>query len=125
MSHIALNQAELIERRIQTKNLHRLVKHNGVAYFAGIVADDWNVGMYEQTSNVCEKFERFLAEANSGPEEILSVQLFITDMDQKGDMDRAWLEWLDPRDFPARATVGVADLGDPRILIELVATAAC
>jgi hypothetical protein len=36
-------------------------------------------------------------------------------------MNRAWQEFFDPSHLPARATIGVADLG-PGVLIEMVAT---
>jgi enamine deaminase RidA (YjgF/YER057c/UK114 family) len=39
-------------------------------------------------------------------------------------MNAVWLDWLDGNDFPSRATIGGADLGDPKRLIEVVITAA-
>jgi enamine deaminase RidA (YjgF/YER057c/UK114 family) len=38
-------------------------------------------------------------------------------------MDAAWKRWLSPENFPARATVGVADLGEDT-LVEIMITAA-
>jgi enamine deaminase RidA (YjgF/YER057c/UK114 family) len=45
-------------------------------------------------------------------------------MSKKEEMNAAWLAWLADEDLPARATIGVADLGDPRRLIEVTAIAA-
>jgi hypothetical protein len=45
-------------------------------------------------------------------------------MKKKPEMDKAWLEWLDGDDLPGRATIGVADLGEPSRLIEVIITAA-
>ncbi|MBB3544551.1 enamine deaminase RidA (YjgF/YER057c/UK114 family) [Rhizobium sp. BK399] len=36
----------------------------------------------------------------------------------------AWLAWYAEEDLPARATIGVADLGDARRLVEITASAA-
>ncbi len=40
----------------------------------------------------------------------------------KEDMNGVWTSWLSPEHLPARATIGVADLG-PRVLIEVVVAA--
>lgn len=115
---------DLIDRRIPTRTLHRVVKYGGMVHFAGIVADNWDTDMAGQTREVCDKLEALLSEAGSSVKQLLSAQIFITDMGCKSDMDDVWLKWLGARDLPARATIGVSDLGDPRILIEIVATAA-
>ncbi|MCZ7448123.1 Rid family hydrolase [Agrobacterium rhizogenes] len=52
----------------------------------------------------------------------MSATIFITDMNVKPQMDAVWKEWFAPEELPARATIGVADLGDTT-LIELIATA--
>ena len=114
----------MIKRIEKTKIMHRVVVNNGTAYLGGIIADDVSVGMKEQTAQICKKLDAVLAMAGSDKTKLLSAQLFITNMKVKDDMNAAWLEWLDGNDLPARATIGVADLGDPSILIEVVVTAA-
>jgi len=114
----------VIKRIEKTKIMHRVVVNNGTAYLGGIIADDVSVGMKEQTAQICKKLDAVLAMAGSDKTKLLSAQLFITNMKVKDEMNAAWLEWLDGNDLPARATIGVADLGDPSILIEVVVTAA-
>ena len=114
----------MIKRIEKTKIMHRVVVNNGTAYLGGIIADDVSVGMKEQTAQICKKLDAVLAMAGSDKTKLLSAQLFITNMKVKDEMNAAWLEWLDGNDLPARATIGVADLGDPSILIEVVVTAA-
>lgn len=114
----------MIKRIEKTKIMHRVVVSNGIAFLGGIIADDVSVGMKEQTAQICKKLDAVLAMAGSDKTKLLSAQLFITDMKAKDAMNAAWLEWLDGNDLPARATIGVADLGDPSILIEVVVTAA-
>jgi len=120
-----LNAAvEPVQRALSTAILHRIVRFNNVAYLAGVVADDLSAGVEGQTRDICRKLDELLAEAGSSAEELLSAQIFLTDMSRKAEMDRAWQGWIDARDLPARATIGVTDLGDPRILVEIVVTAA-
>ncbi len=114
----------MVQRIEKTKIMHRVVVHNGIAFLGGIIADDVSVGMKEQTAQICRKLDAVLALAGTDKSKLLSAQLFVTKMAAKEEMNAAWLEWLDGNDLPARATVGVADLGDPSILIEVVVTAA-
>jgi enamine deaminase RidA (YjgF/YER057c/UK114 family) len=112
-----------LDRIKKGKSLHAVTIHNGVVYTSGLGANDIDVGMEDQTRQICEKIEGFLKEAGSDRTKIIRAQIFVTDMTKKPDMDRAWLAWLG-EDLPCRCTVGVADLGDPRRLIEVVITAA-
>lgn len=114
----------MVTRIEKTKIMHRAVEHNGIVFLGGIIADDVDTGMYGQTQQICRKLDAVLAQAGTDRTKLLSAQLFITRMAAKEEMNAAWLEWLDGNDLPARATIGVADLGDPRILIEVVVTAA-
>ena len=114
----------MVQRIEKTKIMHRVVVHNGIAFLGGIIADDVSVGMKEQTAQICRKLDAVLALAGTDKSKLLSAQLFVTKMAAKEEMNAAWLEWLDGNDLPARATIGVADLGDPSILIEVVVTAA-
>jgi enamine deaminase RidA (YjgF/YER057c/UK114 family) len=114
----------MIERIKQGKTLHAITIHNGVVYTAGLGADDIDVGMEQQTRQICTKIDTLLATAGSDKTKLIRAQIFVTDMSKKSEMDRAWLDWLAAEDLPGRATIGVADLGDPRRLIEIVITAA-
>lgn len=113
-----------IERIERTKIMHRVVKANGTLYLGGLVADDPEAGMAEQTRQICAKIDTLLAAAGSNKSKLLSAQIFLTDMGGKDAMNEAWTEWLPPENLPARATVGVASLGGPGILIEVVVVAA-
>jgi enamine deaminase RidA (YjgF/YER057c/UK114 family) len=109
-------------RHQQTPIMHRVVEHNGVLYFGGVVADDFSLPMKGQTEQICAKLDKLLAELGSSREKLLSATLFITDMSQKSGMNEAWTAWIPAAALPARATLGVADLGQG-VLIEVVITA--
>ncbi|HEY4200810.1 MAG TPA: RidA family protein [Devosiaceae bacterium] len=114
----------MIERIKKGKTLHALVVHNGVVYTAGLGADDITLDMEGQTRQICAKIDTLLASAGSDKTKLIRAQIFVTDMKKKPEMDKAWLEWLASDDLPGRATIGVADLGEPQRLIEVVITAA-
>jgi enamine deaminase RidA (YjgF/YER057c/UK114 family) len=114
----------MFQRIKKGKTLHAITIHNGTVYLAGIAADDLSLDMGGQTSQIGEKIDGLLAQAGSDKTKLIRAQIFITDMSKKPDMDRAWLNWLAEDDLPCRATIGVADLGDPQRLIEVVVTAA-
>lgn len=113
----------MLLRHEKTPIMHRMVENSGVLYLGGITADDSKLDMADQSREVFNKLDELLKSGGSNKGALLSAQIFLTDMAAKGDMNRVWLEWLDSDDLPARATIGVADLG-PGTLIEVVATAA-
>jgi enamine deaminase RidA (YjgF/YER057c/UK114 family) len=95
-----------------------------VLYFGGHAANDLSQGMADQTREVCAKLDKFLAELGSDKSKILAARIYLSDMSQKEEMNKAWLEWIPEDDLPSRATIGVASLGDPNRLIEVIITAA-
>ncbi|KKX33148.1 RidA family protein [Rhizobium sp. LC145] len=114
----------MIKRHRKHRIMHGVVEHNGVLYLGGHAANDISLGMREQTLQTCAKLDEVLAECGSDKHHILSARIYLTDMSRKEEMNEAWLEWIDGDDLPSRATIGVADLGDPRRLIEIVLIAA-
>ncbi|NBB10308.1 RidA family protein [Pseudomonas sp. SLFW] len=110
-------------RHLQTPIMHRVVEHNGVVYLGGVTADDESLDMEGQTRQVLSKIDGYLAQAGTDNTRLLSATIFVTDLTQKPAMDTVWKTWVERQDLPARATVGVADLGG-NALIEVVITAA-
>lgn len=113
----------MIRRHARTPIMHRVVEHNGVLYFGGIVADDRSLSMKGQTEQILAKIGKLLEENGSDKGKLLAATLYITDMALKDEMNAAWTAWFGAEDLPTRATIGVADLG-PNTLIEVVVTAA-
>jgi len=54
---------------------------------------------------------------------VLQVTICITNLAEKTDFNRVWKAYFKEVNLPARAVIGVADLG-PGVKLELVATAA-
>ncbi|ATU71553.1 RidA/YER057c/UK114 family protein [Komagataeibacter rhaeticus] len=111
-------------RRLQPEDrLAGAVVHNGVVYLAGQVADDPELDAEGQTADILRQIDTLLAEAGTSSARLLSVQIFLSDMNDMAAMNRAWDAWLDPACKPARATVE-ARLADPRWKVEITGIAA-
>jgi len=111
----------MIQRKIRTPIMHRAVEANGFVYIGGTIANDTSVSMGEQTRNILEKIAGYLKEAGTDTTKVVAASIFVTDLSQKKEMDAVWTEFFGDN-LPARATVGVADLGGGA-LIEVVVTA--
>lgn len=111
-------------RRLQPEGrLCGAVVHGGLVYLAGQVADDARLDAEGQTADVLRQIDGLLAEAGTSKAWLLSVQVFLADMDDLAAMNRAWDRWVDRGNLPARATVQ-ARLADPRWRVEITAVAA-
>lgn len=110
-----------ISRSIRTPIMHRAVEANGFVFIGGTVADDTTASMGEQTRNILEKIKGYLEAAGTDATKVVATQIFVTDLSKKKEMDAAWTAFFGD-DLPARATVGVSDLG-AGALIEVVVTA--
>lgn len=97
---------------------------NGIVFLGGQAADDRGVGIYEQTTQALAKLEKFLATAGSDKRHLLSVQIWLKDIQRDfAGMNQVWDAWIDPADAPARATAQ-CEMAAPDVLIEIIATAA-
>jgi enamine deaminase RidA (YjgF/YER057c/UK114 family) len=103
--------------------LHEVVEYNGVLYFGGVVAEDLSRDMAGQTADVLVQVDRLLALHGSNRKRILSALIFVPDLALKPAMNEVWKQYFAPEDLPARATIGIADLG-PGVLLEMTLTAA-
>ena len=96
----------------------------GKVYTAGVVADSAHgQGMFEQTQDVLSQIDAVLAQAGTDKTRILKVTIWVADMAQFAEMNRAWDAWAVPGKTPARATVE-AKLADAGWLVEMMVEAA-
>lgn len=97
-----------IERYNDRGFLSDAVAHGDMVWVAGTVPDPSCVTIDEQTRNVLAEIGRRLSIAGSSKDRLLSVNIWLADMDDWGAMNRVWIEWLDGGPSPARAVVGAA-----------------
>lgn len=100
----------------------RAVVHDNTVYLSGIVADDKTLPMKEQTEQVLAKIDAILARAGTDKSKVLTATVYLADIDQKDGMNEAWMAWVDTRNLPARAAIGVKLT--PGTLVEIMMTAA-
>ncbi len=105
------------------KRLSGAVVHGETVYLAGQVADKTKLDIKGQTQEVLGKIDKLLAKAGTKKSNLLSVQIFITDMRNFAAMNEVWDKWVDPNNAPARATIE-ASLANSELLVEIMAVAA-
>ena len=105
-----------------TPTRSRAVVHDGLVFTVAVAPDPVTASLYEQTVKALGRIDESLALCGSVKSRILSAIVYITDMKRKGEMNRAWDEWVDPKNPPMRACIGV-ELEPPHI-VEIVVTAA-
>ena len=80
----------------------RAVAHDGLVY-AVHTAPTKSASLYEQTRDTLAAIDRTLAEAGSDKSSILRATVYVTDMNRKPEMNKAWDEWVDKANPPQRA----------------------
>lgn len=112
-------------KRIETgPRMSQAVIHGDTVYLAGQVAlDAPGASVTEQTKNIVERIDRFLAEAGSGKSNLLTATIWLTDMATFSEMNAVWDAWVAPGDTPCRACVE-STLASPDFTVEIMVTAA-
>lgn len=112
-----------ITRHEPSKILSSAVEHGDTVYVAGTVADDPNASAKDQTANILKKIDRLLSKAGSHKSQILSATIWVSDIRHRDKMNEAWIDWVDPKNLPARACIE-AKLANPLMLVEIACVAA-
>ena len=105
-----------------TPTRSRAVVHDDLVFTVAVAPDPVTPSMYEQSVKALARIDESLALCGTGKNKILSAIVYINDMARKSEMNRAWDEWVDQKNPPMRACLGV-ELEAPHI-VEIVATAA-
>ncbi len=112
-----------IRRLSPEARLSGAVVHAGTVYLAGQVTQDDTLDAYHQTVDVLAQIDALLAEAGTDKEHLLTVQIFLRDLADFPEMNRAWDAWVAPQHKPARATIE-ARLALPGWRVEITGIAA-
>ncbi len=105
-----------------TPTRSRAVVHDNLVLTVAVAPDPVPESYYEQSRKVFARIDESLALCGSEKSKVLSVVIYLADIKQKGEFNRAWDEWVDAKNPPMRACFGV-DLEPPHT-VELVVTAA-
>jgi len=97
------------------------VIYGGLLYTAGQV-DAQSADVSEQTENILAKIDALLEQAQSSKSQVLSANIWLSDMTTFDEMNRVWDQWIDPHNPPARATVE-SRLATPDYKVEIAVIA--
>ncbi len=92
-------------------------------YLAGLTADDTSQDVKGQTAQILAKIDKLLAQAGSDKSQLLSANIWLTDIGTWSQMNEVWDPWVSPGNTPARATVE-AKLAHPALKVEIMVQAA-
>lgn len=101
----------------------RAVVHNGTVHLAGFVANDTAQGTEGQTRDILAQIDAQLAKAGTSKARLLTANIWLRDIAEFDQMNRAWDAWVDRANMPVRATVE-ARLAGPEYRVEIQVTAA-
>lgn len=113
----------MIQRFEVGSRFSEVALHNGVVYLAGQVPLDETADVYTQTQQVLAEIDKWLAKANTDKSKILMATVYLRDMADYAEMNRAWDEWVAENNAPPRAAVE-AKLANSNWKVEIVVTAA-
>ena len=111
-------------QRINTgARMSDVLVHNGIAYLSGKVPSNLEGNVMAQTENVLNTIDSLLTKAGTSKDWVLRAEIYLSDIANWAEMNKAWNAWVTPGSAPARATVE-AKLAKPEYLVKIVVTAA-
>jgi enamine deaminase RidA (YjgF/YER057c/UK114 family) len=107
-----------------TERASKIVIHGGVVHLAGMVAEDPDADIQEQTRSTLARVDAALSEAGTDGEHLLSATIYLRDIDNHfALMNEVWNDWVPTGHAPARACVE-AHMARPALLVEICVIAA-
>lgn len=94
-----------ITRFDTTEKLSKAVASGQFVFVSGQVPDNADASPYEQTLEAMNKVEKYLTKAGCTREDMLFAMIFVKDLANLSEVNRAWGDWLPPGAAPARACV--------------------
>ena len=93
---------------------------NGQVFISGQIGSGATVE--RQTSDILSKVDDLLAQASSSRSQILSVNIWLSDISDFAEMNGVWDSWIDVENPPARACVQ-SQLAFPELKVEIAVVA--
>ena len=96
-----------IERIGVGDRMSQCVKHGGTCYLSGMVAQKApSTSITEQTKSTLADIEALLVEAGTNKGNLLTAQIWLTDIGDFDEFNAVWDAWVVPGAAPVRACVG-------------------
>ena len=112
----------MIIRRELEPLLANVVEAGDHIFTAGCIADDETLDVGGQTRQALGDLDRWLAMCGSDRSHLLQVVIWLSDIRFRDEMNAVWLDWVDPKNLPARACIE-ARMATPGCLVEIMAVA--
>ena len=112
-----------VERLHVSSRFCEVAISGNLVHLAGQLADDTSQDIRSQTQQTLANIDRFLADAGTDKTQILSVIIFLKNIEQDyAAMNEVWDAWVLQGHAPARTCVE-SKLCAPEVLVEMTVTA--
>ena len=112
------------ERKHTTERSSQITIHGDTVYLAGQVARDApGASVAEQTADILERIDTYLAEAGTDKSRILTATVWMSDIERFGELNEVWNAWTVAGKSPCRACVE-ARLANEKYAVEIMVVAA-
>lgn len=112
-----------VQRLHVTSRYCEIAISGSLVHLAGQLADDTSLDIRAQTQQTLDNIDRLLADAGTDKTHILSVLIFLKDIEKDyAAMNEIWDAWIAPNNPPARTCVE-SKLYRPDVLVEMTVTA--
>lgn len=115
-----IESVKMIERIETGVRSSKIVKHNGIAYLTGQVAEGETI--QEQVRTCLQNIDALLEKAGSSREKMLRVTIWLADMSDFAGLNEVWNDWVPEGHAPARAC-GQAKLAREDLKVEFIVDA--
>lgn len=115
-----IESVKMIERIETGVRSSKIVKHNGIAYLTGQVAEGETI--QEQVQTCLQNIDALLEKAGSSRERMLRVTIWLADMSDFAGLNEVWNDWVPEGHAPARAC-GQAKLAREELKVEFIVDA--
>lgn len=104
------------------RRMSAAVRVGNLIHLAGQIPNDLSADIEGQTRQVLDAIDAVLARFGGSKSDLVSIQVWLSDMADFQGMNAVWDDWVDQENPPARATCGVA-LARPGMRVEMIAVA--
>lgn len=112
-----------VQRLHVQKRFSEVAISGNLIHLAGQLAADTSLDIKGQTQQTLDYIDQFLADAGSDKRHILSVMIFLKDIEQDyAAMNEVWDAWVSDIEALPRTCVE-AKLYDPKVLVEMTVVA--
>lgn len=88
-----------------TEKLSKAVASGNFVFVSGQVPNNPSASTYQQTLETMDKVEKYLIKAGCKRDDMVFAMVFVKDLEDLGEINRAWSDWLPEGTAPARACV--------------------